>query len=51
MVYNSDDAQGQTLPVTLGLPVINSPKMGCLRGAPDPCLIAIKCAPTVRQSL
>lgn len=51
MVYNSNDAQGQTLPVTLGFPVINSLKMGCLWGAPDPCLIAINCAPAVRQSL
>lgn len=51
MVYYSNDTQGQASPVNLGLPVINSPQMGCLWGAPDPCLPAIKCVAPVMQSV
>lgn len=51
MVYYSNDAQGQASPVSLGLPVINSPQMGCLWGAPDPCLTAMKCVAPVMQSV
>lgn len=47
IVYNSMMPQGQTFPVNLGLPTINISEMDCFSGAPDPCLITIKCVSPV----